>query len=465
MSKKNKGIPFIIVGGAVVLLFALSFVPWSKITGNRLKDFNLLGDLFKTESRVTASETIDPELELAMADVDGDDAKGPADAAGVSQFADLTSPAAFTPKDPVDNIDADGTVIIEDYSMSGNGPVNLRRALGNVNSRPVRIAFIGDSYIEGDILTMNIRESLQSRYGGSGVGYMPVSSDLTGFRSTVRQECSGWKKHEIRKNAEDSKKTLPGEYFTSDGSGKATFKGVSKPEHLDSWDVTTGLVIAPQGGSVTLSSDTDSRTVELKPSDDVVAVTLESHTASAKLSATAGVEVLGVYLNDGNGVYVDNMSLRGNSGITHRKLSVERAAQMRPFADYDLIVVEYGINALSSQQSDYSGYRKLMVQTVNRLRECYPNADILLMGIGDRGQKIDGEVKSVPTSQNMVNAQRDAARETGILFWDTRAAMGGEDAVVVWREKGLINPDYIHLNQKGGKALADLFVNALNKSL
>ena len=87
------------------------------------------------------------------------------------------------------------------------------------------------------------------------------------------------------------------------------------------------------------------------------------------------------------------------------------------------------------------------------------------MGIGDRGQKINGTVQSIPTSQFMVDAQRDAARNTGIIFWDTREAMGGENAVVAWRDKGMINADYIHLNHKGGTEFAKIFINSLNLSL
>lgn len=89
------------------------------------------------------------------------------------------------------------------------------------------------------------------------------------------------------------------------------------------------------------------------------------------------------------------------------------------------------------------------------------------MGIGDRGQKRGGAVHSLPTCRNMVDAQRNAARNTRILFWDTREAMGGEDAVVAWRNDRLVNADYIHLNHKGGevlgKKLADAIIDNLNR--
>ena len=106
-----------------------------------------------------------------------------------------------------------------------------------------------------------------------------------------------------------------------------------------------------------------------------------------------------------------------------------------------------------------------MVKVIRHLRSCYPNADFLVMGIGDRGQKKGGGVKSMSTVPNMIEAQRTAARTAGCLFWDTRAAMGGEDAIVEWSKTGRANKDYIHLTHKGGADLAGEFVNALQQML
>ena len=126
---------------------------------------------------------------------------------------------------------------------------------------------------------------------------------------------------------------------------------------------------------------------------------------------------------------------------------------------------EFGINAMSAQQKNYSVYRSRMVDVINHVRQCYPNADILLMGVGDRGEKRGSQVRSMATAEAMVSAQRDAARRAHCLFWDTREAMGGEDAVVEWSSAGLINKDYIHLTHKGGARLARELFNAIQTDL
>ncbi len=470
------GKPFLIVGVAVVALIGLSLLPWGEWTDNIFKNFSLFSDLFPGQEKSVAEEIVDPELAKVLDELDDGNAIAVTTPDTMQQTttdvnksmgqAEATPSVSGIPTadqvKSVQNNRVGDNVVIEDYTINSCGAANLRRALVNRTIRPARIAVIGDSYIEGDILTMNLRADLQDYYGGTGVGYMPLHSDLVGFRTSVKQKCSGWTAHDIRKNCDNAYKWLSGEYFVSSGTATTSYKGSSKLPHLSLWSMTKLLFVSPKDAKITISTDTETKTYDINGSPDVQCLSVSGTTSSAEFkTSTPGVVALGAYLDGSSGVQVDCMSLRGNSGISHRQLNLSLASQLRQFVNYDMIIVEYGINALTSQQSNYNGYKKLMINVVKRLKACYPNADILIMGIGDRGQKIGSTVKSIPTAQYMVNAQRDVARETGTLFWDTREAMGGEDAVIEWREKGMINPDYIHLNAKGGKALGALLFDAI----
>ena len=86
----------------------------------------------------------------------------------------------------------DGYVAIEDYTPGGTGISRLRNAFSQSRERCVRVAFVGDSYIEGDIFTQDVRSQLQDIYGGAGVGYVNMYSEFPGFRRSVRQSGSGW---------------------------------------------------------------------------------------------------------------------------------------------------------------------------------------------------------------------------------------------------------------------------------
>ena len=159
------------------------------------------------------------------------------------------------------------------------------------------------------------------------------------------------------------------------------------------------------------------------------------------------------------------MSLRGYSGITHNKINTDISRQVAEFVDYDLIIIEYGLNVLSGKNKKYDFYANYMVKVVNQIRNCHPNADILVIGCGDRGIKRGGSVQSMPTAPYLIDAQREVARRSQSFFWDTREAMGGEGAVVDWCSNSEINKDYIHLSFKGGERLANLLVNALNEAV
>src|SRR5579859_5260160 len=62
-----------------------------------------------------------------------------------------------------------GPASVEEY-----GKKNLSLffdALRHSKTNPVRVAFFGDSFIEGDIFCGPFRDTLQRLFGGSGVGY------------------------------------------------------------------------------------------------------------------------------------------------------------------------------------------------------------------------------------------------------------------------------------------------------
>ena len=89
---------------------------------------------------------------------------------------------------------------IEDYSDSTmRGMTRFYQALDELAKapRPVRIAYFGDSFIEADILTADLREMLQQKYGGCGVGFVTITSMTSGFRPTVRHSFSGWQSHSV----------------------------------------------------------------------------------------------------------------------------------------------------------------------------------------------------------------------------------------------------------------------------
>ena len=479
MKSNSSGKSLTVVFLAVVLLTVLSTVDWHGVSGGHIKNFNLVEDLYMGDTTAIEingqqdADLIDPalmaaidevvsaaELPLQQLSTTDDDSKTQLDVEIMPQ--DEVIREELPPPMPlISPMKIDGVLPIEDYTPDGSGLKRFAEAIIRRGDRRARIAVIGDSYIEGDIFTQDIRSLLQSEYGGNGVGYMSMHSDFPGFRRSVNQSDKGWTVIDMRNKTRDEIRPLSGEYCIGEGAASVTYKG-SKLDHADKWSSTSLVFIAPSDGLIKITTDQGVEDIPVEKSDDIQSINIEAETSKVTISSQiAGLKVLGAWLEDNNGVGVDCMSLRGNSGVTHRTISVNTARSMNEFIPYDLIIVEYGLNALSAQQSDYSSYSKLMTGVINRIKECYPDADIMMLGVGDRGHKNGASVSSMRTVDAMVSAQRKCARDCGILFWDTREAMGGTGAIVDWRQRGLVNADYIHLNHKGGGELAKEFVKAL----
>lgn len=468
MNNSSKHITFLVVISFGLLLI-LSAVPWSRLTNNYIKDFNLFEDLFPSEQVMMSSDIPqDPELQSLLSA--GNIAEGGGGSAPVLADSTVSDSAAVDTVAPAPAIAAteapvrDGVVMIEDYTGDSMPLRRFRTALAEAGSRTVRVAVLGDSYIEGDIFCQNLRELLCERFGGEGVGYVPMHTEFPGFRRSVRQTDSGWKMHDIRNLASrDTIRPLSGCYAKSTGKASAKFEGTKALAGTASWTNSSFVFISPAAGTITLTASDDvPYTFEVEASRAPQVLNLPGLTTSFKIeSSIPGLIGLGVYLEGSRGVRLDCMSVRGNSGMGLRSLKKPMCSDISELADYDLIILEFGMNAISADCTDYTNYGKAMEKAIHRVAEYYPEADIILMGVGDRGAKKGTEVKSLEAVAAMTKAQRETAARCRINFWDTRAAMGGEDAVVDWRSRKLLNADYIHLNHAGGAELAKLFDSAL----
>ena len=71
---------------------------------------------------------------------------------------------------------------------------------------------------------------------------------------------------------------------------------------------------------------------------------------------------------------------------------------------------------------------------------------------------------SNPTVSKVIEAQRNAAKQTGSAFWDLREAMGGENSMGAWAQAGLASLDYTHISPGGGRRLGKAFAKAFLKA-
>ena len=113
-----------------------------------------------------------------------------------------------------------------------------------------RLSVVGDSYIEGDIFTQDLREKLQTAYGGEGVGYVSMHTDFPGFRRSVRQGGKGWKTHMANKKAARKYLDLAEQYATPTGKANSSYEGTKAFPHTGEWSRSRFLFISPENSII-----------------------------------------------------------------------------------------------------------------------------------------------------------------------------------------------------------------------
>ena len=97
----------------------------------------------------------------------------------------------------------------------------------------------------------------------------------------------------------------------------------------------------------------------------------------------------------------------------------------------------------------------------NRLAACFPEADLLMVGVSDRSRMVNGQFETIPAVLSLLYTQRQVARQTGIVFWNLFGAMGGVNSMTRYVEKNWAGKDYTHLGFRGGKEIAKALFDAL----
>lgn len=354
---------------------------------------------------------------------------------------------------------------ISDYSEERTG---LKRFFGRVGKirkmdRPVHIAVLGDSFIEGDILTDAIRSALQQRWGGSGVGWLPMSSETAGFRQSIRHEFSAWQDKSLL-HAKGERHLITGHVFRP--KSKGAWSKYTLPKSNKPFNRATLYYRSSQDIPIRITVQDSTETVILPSSEDelrgyLIASGREMNSIRIDFDKESLFDCYGLSLEAATGVSVDNMSLRGNSGLLLAKADEELNKAFNTERPYDLIILQYGLNVANAGQKDYSNYTKQMKKAIVHLQELYPNADVMLFGVSDRAKRSSGSFSTMPAIVKLHQQQELLAQELGITFWSPLNTMKSLGGITEMARKGQAAKDYTHLSHKGGQKIAEKFVEAL----
>ncbi|MGI4872798.1 MAG: hypothetical protein ACRYFX_16695 [Janthinobacterium lividum] len=447
--------PFLLVLLTVGLLAGLSWLqPSLTVGGVALRPVRLLADVLRPAPTAVAS--------LAPPPPAGPEATRVQPGAAAPQ-ADTTAAPSRVASPVVPNLGGLASFI---------AALRQTRATGS----QTRIAYFGDSMIEGDILTSDLRNLLQTEFGGTGVGFVPINSLTAEFRETIHQTFSpDWYEYNLvseRRPANcplgiSGHSFMPREVAPADSTGVipdtswVQFRAGQQFARLRRF-TEARLFYGPGSGrdQVLVTTDGHRMAHPLAPGGPLNELVLRPATSYQRMrlafAAHGPRPVYGVSFESLEGVVLDNFSFRGNSGMTLMRIPPAQLAAFGKALDYRLVILHYGVNIADTRNKNYVFYEQAMQPVVERMKRAFPNASILVVSMSDKSIRREGEFVTDPTVPLLVAAQQRLAKRTHAAFWNLFAAMGGENSMTSWVEQSppLGRKDYMHITSLGGQRIA-----------
>lgn len=444
---------FALVGIIVSILLLMHALPSLSIGGTELRKVNLLSDISPYKLNETDVEVVPrpaPPKSVLTAKVHGKRV----------EFKEIW-PKGVTP--------------IIDYSGGSAGGMDhfyqALTAVGKLN-KPVRIAYFGDSFIEGDILTCDLREMFQQKFGGSGVGWIDCAMMSGVVRRTVTQKSSGLTAYSVVKKPFDrTRQGINERYFIPSEGAMMTATGTRYKSKSTHWDVARLFLRTSGGLQVTVTGDASNHQSQcVQPLNGVQETVFRNPTNSIRYRFNdigVGTYLFGASLESDRGVILDNLSTRGSNGLTLRNIPIGTLKDFAWLRSYDLIIVGFGLNVAvhGNPDSVMKLYTKNMGKAIDHLREAFPQASILVMSVSDRdGRSADG-IRTLKEVEHLTAFQQQMAATTKVSFLNLYQAMGGAGSMKRLVDKRMANKDYAHLSYGGGAYVAQKVFSSFTAGL
>lgn len=351
----------------------------------------------------------------------------------------------------------------------------------------IRIMHYGDSQIEGDRMTSFIRYKLQRQFGGSGIGLQPVVS-LYGYQISVKHSASdNWYRYTAFGNVDT---TL--EHNCYGALGCFTRFTMNRDDTIlhdtavhEAWIELTGSGRTWSGNAafhqcrIFYGNNPEPVLYELYTNDtlydaDFLPVSnrlnikqwhFDQPPMKLRFSFHASVspDFYAISLDDDQGVAVDNIPMRGSSGLVFTKIDQDLLKEMYDLLNVKMLILQFGGNVVPYIAENYSYYEKWFTGQLQTLRKLCPDITIVVIGVSDMSTKEKNRFETYPNLEHIRDALKSASFSAGCAYWDMFEAMGGRNSMPSWvyAEPPLATSDFVHFNQRGARVIAEMFYNAL----
>lgn len=331
---------------------------------------------------------------------------------------------------------------------------------GGKPTRPLRIAYFGDSLTADDQITDVLRKRMQGLVGDGGAGYVFAAPPhpYCEHRAVTRVATNNWRVWGLSTATPNDHLLGLGGSAETDDDGAIAFAPNGPVGSVD-----VAYLAQPHGGSFDVPADGKSLTTVATSGEakkaEYARVDVPTGTKKLRIQAKGKVRLFGATLEAGTGAVVDNL---GVVNATAKQLAQndmpEHLKGELAHRDADLVVIMLGTNEaewLTPKSSGMEEHEKLFGEILQTVKDGTPHGSCLVISPLDQ---LDWRQENMPARTSvpsMVEAQRRAAHAHGCAFWDTYAWMGGKGSSRDWFRKGWVVKDFQHPTTEGAERIAE----------
>ena len=361
--------------------------------------------------------------------------------------------------------------MIQFYSPDAIMP--FYQAWQSCDSSKCVIVHMGDSHVQPDILSHELREVLQAIKGEGGRGFVfPYSTAQT--YSSFQYKSSHEGTWEYGKSFILPAKVPLGlagmgcRTYDSTASFTLSFKE-TLPEHYTR--VRIYCKNDPACYDFDLLCDTTWYRINKKtafvpgkpyieldvcPINKTIGLRLRKRDPQQNVFEFYGIDIMSP---EDKGLVVHSVGVGGAryQAVLYQALLPEQLASVEP----DLVILDYGTNDYLYDDKIKSNLEDEIIRSIRIVRQAAPNTCILLTSTQDmyrRGRNL----RSGTAFSDLI---RRIAKEQHCMFFDWFWISGGPMTMRKWQESGLSQGDMIHLGWKGAKLKGDLLADAFIRTM
>ena len=340
------------------------------------------------------------------------------------------------------------------------------------NKEIVRVLHYGDSQIELDRISSNLRNYFQENFGGGGPGLLPVVKSIP----TMAYIQSGSGDFVPYTTYGEGSRSRDGDYglmakayqLNGHGSFALTANKNQPSERLKQYSLIRLIFNDKRGDlKVSLRDKDHKRDYELESPGEgfqVLEWKLDTPIAAFSLNMSGFARIYGVLVDDGYGVSVDNVPMRGCSGTIFTQITDTLLSQTYETVNVGLIIMQYGGNSMPGMsEKGVPAYAQRIGAQIRYFHNVYPTAKILFIGPSDMSTMVNGTLQTYPLLPKTVEALKEVVLENGAAFWDMYEVMGGENSMIAWVKSGWAGNDYVHFTGMGANKIGSLLTNSFSQ--